>query len=107
MYIDFNSLGKRIAQRRRDLGYKQNELAEKADLSNNYLSNIENGHSIPSLTTFVSICTQLDTTPDMFLLGTIKTNDVPQNIIDNLKLCDDQSLELIKDIIQCVLKQQK
>lgn len=31
MYIDFNSLGKRIAQRRRNLGYKQNELAEKAD----------------------------------------------------------------------------
>lgn len=107
MYIDFNSLGKRIAQRRRNLGYKQNELAEKADLSNNYLSNIENGHSIPSLTTFAAICIQLNTTPDMFLLGTIKTNDIPQSLIDNLKLCDDKSLELIDDIIQCVLKQQK
>lgn len=32
MYIDFDSLGKRIAQRRIALGYKQNELAEKADL---------------------------------------------------------------------------
>lgn len=31
MYIDFESLGKRIAQRRIALGYKQNELAEKAD----------------------------------------------------------------------------
>lgn len=107
MYIDFDCLGKRIAQRRRDLGYKQNELAEKADLSNNYLSNIENGHSIPSLTTFVEICIQLNTTPDMFLLGTVKTNDIPQNVIDNLKLCDDKSLALINDIIQCVLKQQK
>lgn len=29
MYIDFDSLGKRIAQRRIALGYKQNELAEK------------------------------------------------------------------------------
>lgn len=107
MYIDFSSLGKRIAQRRRDLGYKQNELAEKADLSNNYLSNIENGHSIPSLTTFAAICVQLNTTPDMFLLGTIKTNDIPQSVIDNLRLCNDQSLELIEDIIQCILKQQK
>jgi len=100
MYIDFESLGKRIAQRRMALGYKQNELAEMADLSNNYLSNIENGHSIPSLTT-------LETTPDMFLLGTIKTNDIPQSIIDNLKLCNDKSLSLISDIIQCVLNQQK
>ncbi len=105
MYIDFECLGKRIAQRRIELGYKQNELAEKADLSNNYLSNIENGHSIPSLTTFANICIQLDTTPDMFLLGTIKTNDIPQSIIDNLKLCDDNSLKLINDIIQCVIKQ--
>lgn len=29
MYIDFEYLGKRIAQRRHELGYKQNELAEK------------------------------------------------------------------------------
>ena len=107
MYIDFDSLGKRIAQRRIALGYKQNELAEKADLSNNYLSNIENGHSIPSLTTFANLCIQLETTPDMLLLGTIKTNDTPQSIIDNIKLCDDNSLLLISDIIQCILKQQK
>lgn len=107
LYIDFKSLGKRIAQRRIALGYKQNELAEKADMSNNYLSNIENGHSIPSLTTFANICMQLETTPDMFLLGTVKTNDIPQNIIDNLKLCNNQSLELIDEIVQCILKLQK
>lgn len=107
MYIDFDLLGKRIAQRRIALGYKQNELAEKADLSNNYLSNIENGYSIPSLTTFANICIQLDTTPDMFLLGTIKTNDIPQSIIDNLRLCNNKSLLLTSDIIQCILKQQQ
>lgn len=107
MYIDFEALGKRIAQRRLALGYKQNELAEMAELSNNYLSNIENGHSIPSLTTFANICVQLETTPDMFLLGTIKTNNIPQSIIDNLKLCDNESLSLIGNIIQCVLDNQK
>lgn len=106
MHIDFDLLGKRIAQRRHDVGYKQNELAEKADLSNNYLSNIENGHSIPSLTTFANICVQLETTPDMFLLGTIKTNDIPQSIVDKLKLCNNNSLELISEIIQCILNQQ-
>lgn len=41
----------------------------------------------------------------MFLLGTIKTNDIPQSIIDNLKICDDNSLKLINDIIQCVINQ--
>lgn len=41
----------------------------------------------------------------MFLLGTIKTNDIPQSIIDNLKICDNNSLKFINDIIQCVINQ--
>lgn len=107
MYIDFKLLGKRIAQRRRDLGYRQKELAEKADISNNYLSNIETGRSIPSLTTFAEICVKLNTTPDNFLLGTIKADNIPQNIIDNLKLCNDDNLLLIDDFIQLLLKRQQ
>ena len=106
MYIDFESLGKRIAQRRISMGYRQNEFAEKADLSNNYMSNIENGRSIPSLTTFANICINLETTPDMLLLGTIFTNDVPQDIIDSLKLCNDKSLNFLREIIQIVIEHQ-
>lgn len=43
--------------------------------------------------------------PRLFLLGTIKTNDIPQSIIDNLKLCNDSQLKLVNDIIQCVINQ--
>lgn len=103
MHIDFNLLGKRISQRRRELGYKQNELAEKADISNNYLSNIETGHSIPSLSTFATICVKLNTTPDNFLLGTIKADNIPQNVIDNLKLCNEDDLSLVNDFIQLLI----
>ena len=103
MEIDFKMLGKRIAQRRRDLGLKQNELAEMSDMSNNYLSNIETGRSIPSLTTFATLCKCLKTTPDNFLLGTIKTDNIPQQIVDNLKLCDEESLPLINDFIQLLI----
>ena len=104
MYIDFKMLGKRISQRRRELGLKQNEFAEIADISNNYLSNIETGCSIPSLTTFATICIKLQTTPDNFLLGTVKTDNIPQHIIDNLKLCDDESLSLANDFIEMLIK---
>lgn len=103
MTIDFTLLGKRIARRRRDLGLRQNEVAERADLSNNYLSNIETGRSIPSLNTFAQLCEVLDATPDFFLLGTMKANNLPQNIMDNLRLCDEKSLTLINKMIQCVL----
>lgn len=106
MEINFELLGKRIALRRRELGYKQNQLAEMADISNNYLSNIETGRSIPSLSTFATLCICLKTTPDNFLLGTIKTDNIPQSIIDNLKLCDEDSLPLINDFVQLVINRQ-
>lgn len=106
MEINFEILGKRISQRRRELGFKQNQLAEMADISNNYLSNIETGRSVPSLSTFSTLCICLGTTPDNFLLGTIKTDNIPQSIIDNLKLCDEESLALISDFVQLLLIRQ-
>lgn len=106
MKINFELLGKRISQRRHELGLKQCMLAEKSGISNNYLSNIENGRSIPSLETFADICLALSVTPDCLLLGTIRTDDIPQSIVNNLKMCDEYSLSLIDDIINCFLKKQ-
>lgn len=106
MKIDFCLLGRRISQRRHELGFKQCIVAEKAGISNNYLSNIENGKSIPSLETFADICLALSATPDYFLLGTMKTNAIPQVIFDNLRLCDDYSINLINDIIVCFINHQ-
>ena len=104
MKIDFSMLGKRIAQRRHEMGLKQSVVAKKAGISNNYLSNIENGKSIPSLETFADICIALSTTPDYLLLGTLKSNSVPQTIIDGLNLCYNESLSIINDIISCFIK---
>lgn len=103
MKIDFNLLGKRIAKRRHELGYKQCLVAEKAGISNNYLSNIENGKSIPSLETFADICNALSTTPDYLLLGIIKADSVPKEILDNLNKCDQNTLNTINDIIICFI----
>ena len=103
MHIDFNELGVRIKKRRVELGLKQNELSEMMGISNNYLSNIENGHSIPSLEVFSDICVKLKITPDLLLLGVIRVDNVPENIKDNLKLCTSKELKLIDDMIQCIL----
>ena len=48
MKIDYNLLGRRIARLRKERRLTQDKLSEKAEISNNYLSNIENGRSIPS-----------------------------------------------------------
>lgn len=104
MHIDFNELGTRIKKRRIELGLKQNELSEMMGISNNYLSNIENGHSIPSLEVFSDICIKLKITPDLLLLGVIRVDNIPENIKDNLKLCTKEELQLIDGIIRCIIE---
>ena len=100
-------IGIRIAQRRKEIKMKQNTLAEKTNLSNNHISNIENGYSVPSIETFAKICNALNITPDYLLLGTLKSNNIPQNIVDKLNLCNDKSLSLISKIIDIVLAEQE
>lgn len=86
---------------------KQNVLAKKTNLSNNHISNIENGYSVPSIETFAKICNALNISPDYLLLGTLKINNIPQNIVDKLNLCNDKSLSLISKIIDIVLSEQE
>ena len=105
--VDYKKIGTRIALRRRELNMRQCYLADKLNISNNHLSNIENGHSIPSLETFAKICEALEVTPDYLLLGNIKTNDTPRNIYENLLLCNENSLSIISQIIDIILSNQK
>ena len=71
MYVDYKEVGRRIAARRKELGLKQIEVNEMAELSDKYLSNIETARSIPSIDVLMRICDVLKTTPDAILLGAI------------------------------------
>lgn len=106
MKIDYGLMGKRIAKRRKEMKMKQNVLAEKAEISNNYLSNIENGKSIPSLDVLMTICDCLNTTPDTILIGTAKTDNIPLKITENLKICNESMLEDISKYIEHLLYSQ-
>lgn len=82
------------------MGLKQNTLAERIGISNNYLSSIERGKEKPSLEIFVSICNALQVTPDYLLLGNMYSNNVPQNIVDGLRLCSEEDLSMLYVIVQ-------
>ena len=53
--MDFVELGKRVRQRRKELGYTQEKLAELTDLTNTYIGAIERATSKCSLETVVKI----------------------------------------------------
>ena len=102
--VDYKQMGLRIGLRRRELGMKQTELAERAGFSNNYISGIETGHSVPTIDTLAKICTVLEITPDFCLLGTMRPNNIPKNISDHLLLCSEDSLDLISQLLSDVLQ---
>lgn len=104
MNFQYHDMGMRIKIRRKELKIKQAELAESLDISNNHMSAIENGKQKPSLDTFVKICIYLKVTPDYLLLGTMHAYNLPQDIIDKLRLCSQSDIELARDFIELLVK---
>ena len=107
MNIDYQLLGKRIANFRKNRGLSQEKLAEKSEISNNYLSNIENNHSILSLETMVKICIALNVTPDELLLGVTKNEKqyLSAEILETLNQCTAQEKRLIYGFINLLLQE--
>jgi len=104
--IDYKLMGKRISTRRKQLGLKQTEVEEKANLSQKYLSNIETGKSIPSIDVLLRLCHALETTPDVFLLGISESHN-DNNIaitkkLNDLKLTNNQN-KILSDSIDFIL----
>ncbi|MBQ9930201.1 MAG: helix-turn-helix transcriptional regulator [Oscillospiraceae bacterium] len=75
MELDYSQIGKRIAQRRKELGLKQAEVCERAGINDKYLSCIERATSIPSLEVVMRLALAMDTTPDTFLTGSVRFED--------------------------------
>lgn len=57
------------------LGLKQAEVEEMAGIANKYLTNIERAVTVPSTEVLMRLAIALDTTPDEFLVGTVRQQD--------------------------------
>lgn len=105
MNIDYKLLGIRVSTLRHSKKWTQEKLAEKADLSNNYLSNIENNYSIPSLETLMKLCVALDVTPNDLLLGCsfLEKDYLKDDIINLLSQCTPQEKRYIIGFIKVLI----
>ena len=108
MAIDYIEIGERIAKRRRALGLKQREAAERADITDNYLSNIERAVSIPSLDVLMRLCDALETTPDALLLGTslYGREEQWQSICEQVRGLAPRQRELVRSFLLWVQEQE-
>ena len=93
-------------QRRKQLGITQSELAEIIGVSDNQISNIENGKSLPRMKGFIDICNSLDCNADYLLSGIIKKN-VDENIVDMIASCSLEEQKVIWKLIDCYIHREE
>jgi len=70
-------LGKTIQTLRKQKGYRQNTFADMVELSQTYLSQIENNQKEPNLTTLKLIATKLDTSLPILFFLSLDEADIP------------------------------
>lgn len=106
MKLDYSQIGKRIAARRKELGLKQTEVCEKAGINDKYLSCIERATSIPSLEVVMRLALALETTPDSFLVGSIRYKDEAwQDTAELLRNMKGKKLELANSFLMWLADQ--
>ena len=101
MDLDYQEIGRRIARRRKELGLKQSNVEERANIGYKYLSVIERGYSIPSTEVIMRLAEALDTTPDEFLVGSVRhQGDQWKNVAELLRPLDEKQLALARSFLQ-------
>ena len=100
--VDYRDLGSRIRAKREIKRMSQAELASKAQLSTQHISNVENAKSKIGLEKLVDIANILDCSLDELVCGSIKTggtvyhNEIQEMIED----FTDAELRMLPDILK-------
>ena len=104
--VELESIGRNIRKYRLVKKLRQEDLAEKAGLSINYVGAIERGEKVPSLETLLVIINALGVSADMILADVIETGYLVKDSLLAEKL-DKLSVEdraKIYDVIDTMLK---
>lgn len=103
------TIGNNIRKYRLMKKLRQEDLAEKAGLTANYIGMVERGEKIPSLETFIKILNTLGVSADMVLSDVLDNGYTVKNSMLNEKLeklaPDDRNR--IYEVIDTMIKQSK
>lgn len=81
--LDYLKIGKRIKERRREKGLKQEYVATKLNVNPSHISNIECGRAHPSLTALVQIANVLSCSVDCFIAHEYKHEEKIGQTLDD------------------------
>lgn len=105
-----DAMAVRIKQKRKSLGFTQEQAAEKLKISYSSYTKIENGLQNPSLDTAISVSAMLRISLDELVFGCAEGldegNAETRALIAALKSCDKEKLahagEMLEKIVSCL-----
>ena len=102
MYEDF--LPERLAQLRTLKGDSARDMSLSLGQANNYINNIENRKSMPSMQAFFYICEYLNVTPQEFFDAGNANPQVMREFVEEGKKLDAESMAHILGIMKALNK---
>ncbi len=94
------NIGNAIKQRRKELGIKQNQLAEASNISQTYLSQIEANSKEASQKVISDICKELDIPIAILIWKSIEESDIHKTKLDAFKMLKPSVDGLINSFIK-------
>ncbi len=95
-------IGARIQQAREISGYTQEKLADKVDVSTQYISDLERGIVGTSVPTLIKICNTLCISSDYILMGRSGQNDV-SGILNRLQYLSQDEIKIVENSINLMI----
>lgn len=107
--MKLDTIGKNIRKFREIKKLRQEDLAEKTDLTTNYIGMIERGEKIPSLETFINILNSLGVSADMVLSDVLDNGYKVKDSLLNEKLekLVPEDRNRIYEVIDMMMKHSK
>ena len=107
--MKLDTIGKNIRKFREIKKLRQEDLAEKTDLTTNYIGMIERGKKIPSLETLINILNSLGVSADMVLSDVLDNGYKVKDSLLNEKLekLVPEDRNRIYEVIDTMMKHSK
>lgn len=104
--MELSSIGKYIRQFRQAKKLRQEDLAERAGLSVNYVGALERGEKVPSLETFVCLANALEISSDLLLSDVLFTGYKVKDSLfaEKLNQLSPQERARIYDVVDTLVR---
>ena len=104
--MELESIGKNIRKFRLMRNLRQEDLAEKAGLSINYVGALERGEKIPSLETFLVLVNALEVSSDMVLCDLLveKHQADASRLLDRMQDLPAHDVERILAVVDVLIR---